>query len=242
MNLDKNTIKGIGLLAFVGVLAASGYFVAKPQIEESFKLMNETQSVVDQTAIREIRLATLQGEKENLPALSEDVNELLTHVPSSKNVTGIAQAVIEAMPPGVQLVKFSHGELVPGAPTFTVPTATLESSDPPFELITPGSLAPAPAKKDAEAKDEKAKDQPAAGIVPELATAPFILDVRASGVESLANYLDILQYQDRLITVVAVTSSSQDGGETTATIYGYAFAGSNAAIQAWENPPADEEE
>lgn len=247
MALDKNAIKGIGLLAFVGVLFASGYLVAKPQIEESFSLMSQTQETSNKTEMRQLRLVKLQNENENFEALKTEVDELLKRIPSEKNVTNIAGAVIKAMPPGVQLVKFSHGEIVEGSPTYEVPLSSLIGDEPPFELVVPGSSTGAstekPAVDDAEetvpAPDKK---EDKTGVTPEFASAPFILEVSTSGVESLTNYLDMLQYQDRLISIVSVTSSSEDGGETKATIYGYAFAGSNAAIKAWETPPAAEEE
>lgn len=241
MTLDKNAIKGIGLLAFVGVLFGSGYFVAKPQVEEAFSLIAETQSVNDATDMRELRLVKLQSESENIDGLRAEVNELLTRIPSDKNVTDVAGAVIKALPPGVQLTKFSHGEMVEGAPAYVKPESSLAAGEPPFELIVPGE---APQKK-TPTDDEKTTPAPketGKEVAPEFSVAPFILEVQASGVESLANYLDMLQFQDRLISIVSVTSSSQNEGGTTATIYGYAFAGSTDQIKAWENPPAAEEE
>lgn len=247
MALDKNAIKGIGLLAFVGILFGSGYLVVKPQIEESFSLMAETKTVNEATEMRELRLVKLQNENENLEGLKSEVNELLGRIPSDKNVTDIAEAVIKALPPGVQLTKFAHGEMVDGGPTYAEPKASLVPGEPPFVLVVPGEQAssPAPAEDASgdEAEAEKAapaQDKPKG--VAAFATAPFVLEVTASGTESLANYLDMLQYQDRLITIVSVTSSSADGGETKATIYGYAFAGSTDQIKAWENPPTAEEE
>lgn len=238
MALDKNAIRGIGLLAFVGVLAASGFFVAKPQIEEGFKLASETADVNQATSTREVRLVKLQNEKENMAGLSEEVDGLLGKIPSDKKVSGIAEAVIQSMPAGVQLLTFSHGDLVAGPPPYASPKVALSSPPAPFTLTSPGAAA---SETDDEEKDSTTA-KPAEEGTPAFALAPFTVTVSASSVESLTEYLDILQNQDRLVSVVSVTSTGMGAGETTATIYGYAFAGSTEQIKAWENPPTAEEE
>jgi len=239
MELSKSTTQGLGALALIGVLGAAGFFVVKPQVEEAFSLQTQTQEVRDSTGLREIRLVKLQTESSNLDQLTTDVNDLLLRIPSEKSVTDMAGAVIAAMPPGVYLESFSHGNIDAKQPKFEVPEVSLTALEPPFELVT-GTVAPTPtaADKDAEEGDDAAATAPATPteeVTPALAGAPFILTVRASSYETLANFIDIMQFQKRLITTTAITSSIDDAtGQVTATIYAYAYTGSTPKIVAWE--------
>ncbi len=246
MELSKNTIKGLGALTLVGIFAASGFFVVKPQIEGAMELSSQTADAEDLNEMRQLRLVKLQTESENIDTLTAEVNDLLLRIPSEKNVTDIAGAVIEAMPPGVRLESFRHGALEVGAPAITLPEASITDTDPFFELVDPNA-APAAPEEDAEEGEEDAaparEPEPTADeVVPALATAPFILTVRASSYESLTNFIDIMQFQKRLLVVGAVESSAEDGGEINATIYAYAFANNTPAIAEWESVDAEEAE
>ena len=233
MELSKSTTQGVGALVLVGILAATGFFVVKPQVEEAFSLQKETQSVRDTTAIREIRLIKLETESSNLSQLTADVDDLLLRIPSEKSVTDIAGAIIEAMPPGVYLQSFSHGNIDPTQPSFTAPEVSLKALEPPFQLQTELVTVAPKAEEDEDGNPVVA--EPVEEASPALAGAPFILTVRASSYETLANFLDIMQFQKRLITTTAITSSiDAESGQVTATIYAYAYTGSTPKIVAWE--------
>lgn len=242
MELSKSATQGLGMLALVGVIAAAGMLVVKPQVEEAFSLQSQIQEVKDTTSLREIRLVKLQTESSNLEQLTSDVNDLLLRIPSEKNVTDMAGAVIEAMPPGVYLDSFSHGNIDAKQPEFEEPEVSLIALEPPFELEV-GTDKPKPSDTEAEEGEEAAPTAPVKEeeeeAAPPLAGAPFILTVKASSYETLANFIDIMQFQKRLITTTAITSSiDEETGQVTATIYAYAYTGSNPKIIAWETPAA----
>lgn len=233
MELSKSATQGVGALVLVAVLAAAGFFVVKPQVEDAFALQTKTSDVKAATSIRELRLITLKTQSQNLNELKTQVGDLLLRIPATKDVTGIAGAVVDAMPAGVYLKSFSHGALDGTVPKFVTPAVSLITMKPPLDLTPkkPAAVAaPADGSTPAKPVTPPVDTTPP---VPPLAGAPFILTVQASSVESLANFMDIMQYQKRLLTVIAVTSSTNDQG-TEATIYAYAFAGSSPQIVAWE--------
>lgn len=238
MELSKGATKGIGALTLVAVLAAAGFLVIKPQIDEAIELQSQTAEMRDMTDVREIRLSKLEAEKSNLDALSLEVNDLLLRITSDKKVTDIAGAVVAALPPGVNLESFSHGPLDPAQPNFKTPLVALEAIEAPFTLEKVEAQTSAPAEA-AEGEDvveaPVVEPEVAVEVTPAFAGAPFIITVRASSFESLTNFMDVMQYQKRLITVVAVTSGAGDGG-IRATIYAYAFASSTPKIVEWETP------
>lgn len=80
MELSKSATQGLGALALVAVLAGTGFFVVKPQIDEALSFQSQTQEVNDNTDIREIRLMKLETQSDNLDALSAEVNDLLLRV------------------------------------------------------------------------------------------------------------------------------------------------------------------
>jgi hypothetical protein len=256
MELSKSTVQGIGVLALLGVLAGAGLLVVKPQIESAFELQTEIRTVEDSTELRSIRLTAIQTQSPNLNDLDNEVNSLLEKVPSTKDVGGIAAAVVQALPTGVTLNSFSHGVLKEGGPATVAPESSLVAGEVPLTLEDEAAPAAAPAagaapvdgppptaEEGAAAEGEAAEEgaAPAAPApvdpnnVPAFAGAPFIVVVDAASPEILMTYLDNLQNQDRLITVTAITStdSGVEGG-LQATIYAYAFAGNTPIIAEWE--------
>lgn len=76
---------------------------------------------------------------------------------------------------------------------------------------------------------EQSTDEGPNSYAPAMAGAPFTIDVSISDTEQLMKFIDQLQNESRLITVASVTTSNG-----TATIYAYAYAGSDALVQKWE--------
>lgn len=238
MELSKSATQGLGALALVGVLAAAGFLVVKPQIEEAFDLQTQTSDVEAVTDTREIRLVKLETESSNIDQLGSEVDDLLLRIPSSKSVTNIAGAVVESLPAGVYLQSFSHGALDATQPNFEAPVSSLAAFDPPFELADPAEATPveeAPAEEGAEGEETAEATKTDVAADPAKAGAPIIIAVTASSYDTLAEFIDIMQNQKRLITVTTINSSS-DGATVQATIYAYAFTGSTPKIVAWETP------
>jgi len=244
MNLSKSAIQGIGILASLGILAAAGFLVAKPQYDAATQLQQDTQDAQTQTTIRQGRLITLQKQDTNKTDLVNNVDQLLERITSSKDVYGIAAAVVNALPQGVMLTSLSHGDLDPTQPHFKTPDISLDPIKPPIDLT---KAAPAPAEDDStdgSTASPAPSPTPSADdseTVPALAGAPIILTVQADSPEKITQFADTLQAQKRLINVVGITSSvaTNTGAATlpwSATIYAYAYANDTAQIDKWQKP------
>lgn len=107
-------------------------------------------------------------------------------------MTDIAGAVVNALPTGVFLESFSHGELDATQPKNEAPEASLISMKPPIELKDAAKDKP---KASTDDENGEAKDTKDATAVPAFAGAPFILTVSASSFETLNNFLDVVQTQ-----------------------------------------------
>lgn len=242
MALGKDTIKGLGALAVLGVFAAGGFFGVKPFVEQAFVYQSETKQTQEKNDMREIRLAKLTKESENMESLSKEVDSLLVQIPSSKDVSGIARAAIQALPEGVTIKAFTHGYLDPEQPAYVAPEVTLVALQPPFILVPvteadPNS--PAPVTEEAAAADEEKKaaaapDEKASPESIPLAAAPVQVEVSATNLEALNKYMDNLQQQSRLITVMGVVASADSENGVTATVYLFSFTGETQAILDWE--------
>lgn len=247
MNMSESTIKGVGALVLLGVIAAGSFLVVKPQLEEALSLQSQTTDMKTQTDLRSDRLNLVQVRANEFDTIAEDVDNLLSRITPDKFVTNIAAAVVNALNEDVRLTSFTHGELDPSQPNFTAPKVTIEDLPLPFDVSAAPSGGGA-SSSESPSGDEEAEGAPPSGLassenpanpgqnsaaVPRLAGAPFVLTVDANSYSALMNYVNSLQVQQRVITVLSVVASTEGDGGVSGTIYAYAFAGSSPAIQEW---------
>lgn len=235
MNLNQGTIKAIGSLTLLAVIAAGSFLVVKPQLEEAMSLQSQTTDMKTQTSLREDRLIIVQTRADEFDSLAEQVDFLLGRVTPDKNVTDIAGAVVNALIPGIDLMSFSHGELDPTQPKYSPPAVTLKDFPIPFDLSKPsgGGAASSSSSAGASSVNPANPGETGGNTVPKLAAAPFVLTVVAQDYQTLMNFVNVLQSQKRVITVLSVSSNMDGNGTVQATIYAYAFAGSSPEIQQW---------
>lgn len=253
MDISKSTMQGLGALALVGVLAGAGFLVVKPQVASAFELQSNTQEVEENIQLRELRLIKLQKADEDLPALKGMVDAQLELMPSSRDTHTIEASVVKSLEamglPSTTLTTYSYGALDPTQPAFQSPKLALAGPEVPFELPDPAlELAPVEAAPVAEGEEAPAEGaEPAAEAfaadsgatdmslgpnapAPAMAGVPFSVEVKISSPDELMRFADQLQTGDRLITIASIVS---DGSK--ATIYAYAFAGSDPLVEQWES-------
>jgi Tfp pilus assembly protein PilO len=253
MDISKSTMQGLGALALVGVLAGAGFLVVKPQVASAFELQNSTQEVEENTQLRELRLIKLQKADEDLPALKALVDAQLELMPSRRDAHTIQASVVKALEDiglsSTTLSAYSYGALDPAQPAFQAPKLSLTGPEAPFELTDPAlELVPAEAAPVAEGEEAPAEGaEPAAEAfaadpgatdmslgpnapAPAMAGVPFSITVNINSPEELMRFADQLQSGDRLITIASIVTT--DSG---ATIYAYAFAGSDPLVEQWES-------
>lgn len=129
MELSKSAIQGVAALAIVGVLAAAGFLVVKPQLNQGFDLLSKTSSVNSQTDAEKARIAKLNTVANDGDAVLEDTLKSLQSIPQRQDVTDIAKSVINALNDPTQLTSFKYGSLDSTKLEFKAPPLTLTPSE-----------------------------------------------------------------------------------------------------------------
>lgn len=208
MALSKKSITGLGTLMSCAVIAISGFLVVKPGYDQSQTNKIELSSLQQETELKNDRLALLEEGVENYDEIQAYVDRFLQIAPGSKDVESASRAISNALVPGTTISSFTFGS--PEASTeYAVPEASLSSEN------------------TIEFSVESSEGGDTAASPGSLQRVPVEISVTSSDYANLSEYLDNLAQQDRLLTVVNVSSSGTSGGDgeglVSATIRGYAF-------------------
>lgn len=211
MALSKKSITGLGTLMSVAVIAISGFLVVKPSYDNAQDNRAELSTLQTETVSKTARLGLLEEGVENYDEIQAYVDTFLNYAPANKDIESASRAISNALVDGTEIVSFTFGSEEPTA-AYPVPEASIE-----------GEAAPAaPVESDSSASGESTA---AAGT---LQRVPVEIAVTSSSYENLSEYLDSLAQQQRLLTVISVTSAggavgAEGEGGVTATISGYVF-------------------
>lgn len=207
MALSKKSITGLGTLMSCAVIAISGFLVIKPGYDQSQTNKIELSSLQQETELKNDRLALLEEGVENYDEIQAYVDRFLQIAPGSKDVESASRAISNALVPGTTISSFTFGS-TEDSTEYAVPEASL-SGESTLEFSV-----------DASGGDTAASPG-------SLQRVPVEISVTSSNYANLSEYLDNLAQQDRLLTVVNVSSSGTSGGDgegsVSATIRGYAF-------------------
>lgn len=222
--LNKTSIQSIGVTLSVAVLAVTGIFVAKPLFDSTSesKVALEEQKMV--TLSKTGKLAQLEEGVDNIEETQSFVDKFLVSAPNNKDVESASRAISTALISGVNISSFTFGQ-EENIEKSEVPKATLGEYVPPMELSDGAEAAP-PAEGEADG-DKK-------GALETFHRIPMQITVNADSYNKLAEYVDELAKQKRLISIVSVNSTKgsggaemaggeASGGNVEATIYAYAF-------------------
>lgn len=228
-----------GLLGSVGILAiaAGTYFgVASPILEEKKTIQSEIERVDILNSSYASRISKFSsGDKmqEEVTDANRTVSSFSSLVPKSMDIESASRAIAASLPSGVKLESFNFSPVQKVATVKSNPLSIAGFKAPTeFAAAAPGA---APAEKAEKAAVDEAGSEKTAlgpgekGTDPQAGVSgfnrvPFTIEVSADSYQALARYLDSLEEQPRLMTVLSVDSSRSDS--VTAKIYAFAFAGS----------------
>jgi len=164
MNLSKSTLQGVGALVVLGVLAAAGFFVVKPQVGEAFELQTKTANAQQAAELRQLRLNQLNKTAKDGGKVLGKTIESLVSIPERRDATEIERSVVAALDGNSsKLASFQYGTMDPTQPAYKAPTLSLKPleaatvSDPADELAGGDAAAGAATTTESEAS------QPASG-------------------------------------------------------------------------------
>lgn len=211
MKSKKNLISALGALITLGLLAVAGALVVVPNYNESQELQQSIDSMGDLESTKLGQLANLRAESENIAGINQETSDLVNLVPEDARVDLTAAAVVSALAPGVSLVSFARN----ASEAVTPPEAPVVSVTP---AEAPFSVAEVPTQE----------QENIAGF----SQVPLVIEVTGVTSDSLAQTLDNMALQSRLLKAVAVDAAlgTEPG---TATIYAYAYTNTSATIDAW---------
>jgi len=238
MAMGKKTVNSLGILG-VAVIAGGAYFgIAAPILSEkkAVEVEYEQAQLLNQTY--STKLSEFSAGATDETRAAQDTQILFDGLVSdSLDIESASRAIAASLPEGVKLESFDFGAVQQVSDLQMTPP-TISGFTPPTEFAGGGAADAAAAAP--EPTNEQDAVEGAGGEVENLADSgpqavdpsapidgfnriPFTIEVSAGSYTELAEYLNSLSDQPRLMSVVSVDSSRADA--VTATIYAFAFAG-----------------
>lgn len=216
MAMGKNAITGIGALVAVGLLAGAYFGVAAPLIAINSTTETElaaAEQIGDALTNKLARFAG--GENDETRKATQTMDEFNGYVSETLDIESASRAIAASLPAGVKLDSFNFGAAQPVSTLGDAPVS-IGTFTPPSDFGGGASAGGGAQDTGTEAVDPTA---PLSGFN----RVPYTIKVSANSYGELADYLNSLSQQPRLMSVVSVDSSRAEG--VAATIYAYAFAG-----------------
>ncbi len=214
MAMGKNTITGIGVAIAASLLVGSYFGVAAPLIAINSTTATELEQAEQLGNNYVAKLARFAGgESEEIRSALQTTDEFNSYVSETLDIESASRAIAASLPSGVKLDSFNFGAAQSVSALADAPVS--------IGAFTPPAEFGASAEGGGEAAAGAAVDPtaPLSGFN----RVPYTIKVSAGSYSELAEYLNSLSRQPRLMSVVSVDSSISEG--VTATIYAYAFAG-----------------
>lgn len=213
MPMGRRTINSIGAIAAVGIVAGVYFGVAAPILSQRAATETELQQAQTlgegyQTKLQNFR-SGISDEAQEAQNTAELFQSLVSE---SIDIESASRAIAAALPPGVKLDSFNFGA--------AQQVATLASEP----LTISGYTAPAEfGGEDAAATGGEATAVDPSAPISGFNRIPFTIKVTAGSYDELADYLNSLAEQPRLMSVVSIDTSRAE--TVSATVYAFAFAG-----------------
>lgn len=213
MALSKLSVKSLGVVACLGLASVATFAVITPLNDSTKENSSQLETARTTTLAKEMKLTQLQAGAVNFEQAKKDIEAFLKMTSHSQDVETASRSVSKAAnKTGITLDSFNFGE-----PEAIVPLPNPEANLSGY--TSPVVIGGATAKKGTATETTET-----AGPSGAFQRVPIEVTVTASTYLKLADYLDKLSEQDRLLNVVAVNSNKgSTEGDVKATISAYAF-------------------
>lgn len=214
MALTKKTTNALGVVGVLAITSIITFGFIIPGVKQNAQISS---SLAAAEATGEAQLETVKRAKgldRNTAQSALSAKEEFTRkVPIHKDIESAARAIAAALPGGVSLRSFNFaGEQV--LDPLQVVDIPLEGAAIPAEFASAGAAAAPEAPAEG---GEGAAPASTGGFQ----RVPFTIEVSASSYDVLAQYLDSLAKQDRLMTVVSINTTNSDS--VSASVYAFAY-------------------
>lgn len=213
MPMGRRTINSIGAIAAVGIVAGVYFGIAAPILSQRAATETELQRAQTISEGYKAKLfAFRSGISDEAQEAQNTADLFQSLVPESIDIESASRAIAAALPAGVKLDSFSFGTAQQVASLASEPL-TISGYAPPAEF----------GGKDAAAKGGEATAVDPSAPISGFNRIPFTIKVTAGSYDELAEYLNGLAEQPRLMSVVSIDTSRSE--TVSATVYAFAFAG-----------------
>lgn len=233
MAIGRQATNVLGSVLALGILAGAAFGVAVPILSE--KSSNETQLTdakqLNASYVQRLAQFSSEAQSPELQQATSNLEEFKQLVPGSIDIESASRAIADSLPSGVKLGSFNFGSPQqvsslkvdpPKLNGFTAPTefAQVGGGDTGTTSTGPSDSSSSSSTGGSDSSTGTGASATTSGFT----RIPFTIEVTAGSYDQLAEYLNQLSNEPRLITVVSVDSSRAES--VTAKIYAYAFANS----------------
>lgn len=213
MALSKLSVKSLGVVACLGIASVASFAVISPINASAKDNSSQLETARTTTLAKETKLAQLQAGAVNFEQAKKDVEAFLKMTSSTQDVERASRSVSKAVSSGIKIDSFNFGD-----PEAITPLPNPEAS-------LGGYTSPVIIGGDSSGKaSNKGSSNEANAPAGAFQRVPIQVTITASSYLKLADYLDSLGKQERLLNVVSVDSNKgSTDADVKATISGYAF-------------------
>lgn len=214
MALTSKSLGGLAALASIALCATTYFAVINPLNEQTAKGKQELSTVLDTTTFQQAKLAKIKNGAVDVEKATSEVTKFLTLAPNNLDIESMSRAISNSVEGGIKLQSFNFGSI-----------SAVTDNKPPTPSLTKQKAAGG----SNSSTSSSGGSTDASGSAKDLfSQIPITITVSASSYEALAEYMDNLAAQPRLVNVQQFTSNGSNGGDAksggvTSTITALAY-------------------
>jgi len=227
MAMGRQTTNVFGSIIAVAIIVGAYFGVAAPILNG--KSANETELAeakqLNSSYVQKLSQFSSDAQSPEVQKATASLEEFKRLVPGSIDIESASRAIADSLPSGVKLGSFNFGA-AQQVSSLKLPEPSLSGFTAPTEFAQIGgeanSTTTSTGPNDTSSTSGTAPSS--SGATSGFTRIPFTIEVTAGSYDELAEYLNQLSDQPRLISVVSVDSSRTE--TVSAKVYAFAFANS----------------